>query len=58
MTRGGDMVVLQMGREFKQLATNRFASESGEFSATPAVSDGELFVRSTTHLYCVAEKSE
>jgi outer membrane protein assembly factor BamB len=54
--RGGDMYVLATGREFKQLAANRFASDDGDFSATPAASDGELFIRSSNKLYCVAEE--
>lgn len=54
--RGGDMYVLALGREFKQLAVNRFASDDGDFSATPAASDGELFIRSSNKLYCVANE--
>jgi outer membrane protein assembly factor BamB len=53
--RGGDVYVLALGREFKQLAVNRFASDDGDFSATPAVSDGALFIRSSNKLYCVAQ---
>jgi len=54
--RSGDMYVLALGREFKQLAANRFASDDGDFSATPAASDGELFIRSSNKLYCVANE--
>jgi hypothetical protein len=48
------MFVVALGREFKLLATNHFASDSGSYSATPAVSDGELFIRSSGNLYCVS----
>jgi hypothetical protein len=54
MTRSGDGIVVQLGAEPQQLATNRFASDSSEYSATPAVSDGQLFIRSNKFLYCVA----
>jgi hypothetical protein len=45
-----------LGREFKLLAVNRFESDRGNYSATPAISDGDLFVRSGRRLYCVCER--
>jgi outer membrane protein assembly factor BamB len=53
--RGGETYVLATGRDFKQLAVNKFAGDDGDFSATPAVSDGALFIRSSNKLYCVAQ---
>jgi len=53
--RNGDAYVLALGREFKQLAVNKFASDDGDFSATPAMSDGAIFIRSSNKLYCVAQ---
>jgi outer membrane protein assembly factor BamB len=53
--RNGDAFVLATGREFKQLAMNKFASDEGDFSATPAISDGQIFIRSSNKLYCVAQ---
>lgn len=55
VSRSGDTYVFQLGGEFKQLAHNRF-SDGGEFSASPAVSDGQLFIRSSKYLYCVGKK--
>ena len=55
VTRAGTAFVLGLGPKFEQLARNRFASDAGEFSATPALSDGELFIRSSKNLYCVAK---
>lgn len=55
VTRKGEMYVLELGDEFKQLAANVF-TEGGDFSASPAISDGEIFVRSTKMLYCIGEK--
>jgi outer membrane protein assembly factor BamB len=56
VTRGGDMYVLKAGKTFERLAVNRVTTDSEDFSATPAVSDGELFIRSNRKLYCVAAK--
>lgn len=53
-TRGGETFVLKAGEKFEQLAANRVTEDSEDFSATPAVSAGELFIRSSKHLYCVA----
>ncbi len=55
VTRGGDMYVLEAAGEFKQLAVNRVTTDREDFSATPAVSDGAIFVRSNKYLYCIAE---
>jgi outer membrane protein assembly factor BamB len=55
MTRAGNAFVYQAGPDFKLLAQNKFASGSGDFSATPAISDGQLFIRSSKFLYCVAQ---
>lgn len=51
--RSGEVYVIQTGREFKQLGVNKFAGEA-DYSATPAASDGQLFIRSSAKLYCVA----
>ncbi len=54
--RNGETYVIQLGREFKTLAVNKFASDDGDFSASPAVSDGQVFIRSSKNLYCVAQQ--
>ena len=47
----GDTYVIQAGPEFKVLAVNSL----GEFTmATPAASRGQLFIRTFSHLYCIA----
>ena len=56
VTRGGDIHVIKAGDTFEKLATNRLTSESEDFSATPAISDGQIFFRSSKHLYCVSEQ--
>ncbi len=60
LARSGTAFVYAVGAELKPLAQNHFAPGSGDFSATPAISDGQLFIRSSKFLYCVAqpEKAE
>jgi outer membrane protein assembly factor BamB len=55
VARNGEAHVIKVGDTFEQLATNRVTDETEDFSATPAVSNGALFIRSSKHLYCVAE---
>lgn len=47
--------VLRAGGEFEQLAQNSFASDSSDFNGSPALSDGQIFLRSNRFLYCVGE---
>ncbi len=54
--RNGETYVLAAGKEFNQLAVNRVTNETEEFSATPAISNGEIFLRSNKNLYCISSK--
>jgi outer membrane protein assembly factor BamB len=56
ITRAGLSYVFSLEGEFEQLAVNRFGTDEADFSATPAISNGEIFIRSSKKLYCVAEK--
>jgi outer membrane protein assembly factor BamB len=51
--RNGEVYVFALGREFKQLAVNKFEGEA-DYSSTPAVADGQIFLRSSKKLYCIA----
>jgi outer membrane protein assembly factor BamB len=53
-TEEGDVVVVKMGDAFEVLATNSLTDQS--FIATPAIAGGDIFLRSRTHLFRVAEK--
>jgi outer membrane protein assembly factor BamB len=53
-SRSGDIFVLKAGDRFEQLAANHLGDAGEDFSATPAVSRGCLFIRSSRCLYCVA----
>ena len=54
VTRSGQVHVLKPTEKFEELATNRLTAESEEFSATPAISNGQIFFRSNKNLYCVS----
>jgi hypothetical protein len=54
-SRWDGVLVLAAKPSFEVLAQNRFAADDSDFNATPAISDGELFLRSNRFLYCVAE---
>ena len=53
-SRSGDMFVIKADTKFEQVAVNRVTADREDFSATPAISDGQIFIRSSAHLYCVA----
>lgn len=55
-SRNGTMFVLKSGEKYEQLAANRVTEATEDFSATPAISNGELFIRSSGHLYCISAK--
>ena len=52
-TEQGDVVVVKMGDTYEVLATNTFPNEF--FIATPAIADGEIYLRGRETLYCVRE---
>lgn len=56
VTRNGDMHVLEATDKLESLAVNRVTNDTEDFSSTPAISSGELFVRSNKHLYCISSK--
>lgn len=56
VTRNGEAHVLKLGGDkFEQLATNKVTEDAEDFSASPAISNGDLFLRSSKHLYCIEE---
>jgi outer membrane protein assembly factor BamB len=54
----GQMYVFALGDETEQIALNRFTTDKELFWGSPAVSDGKLVVRSSNHLYCIADKGQ
>lgn len=53
LSRTAGTYVITCGSEYEQIARNSFASDKTDFNGTPAISNGRLFLRSNTHLYCV-----
>ncbi len=47
----GDVIVVKMGEQFEVLATNTL--EGQMFVATPAVTNGEIFLRGQNTLFCI-----
>ena len=56
VSRSGDLYVVELGAEYKLLAVNRVSSVSDDsiFNSSPAISDGEIFLRSSSALYCIS----
>jgi hypothetical protein len=50
----GTTLVISASDKFELLATNRITSDEENFSGTPAISEGRIFVRSNKQLYCIA----
>ena len=56
IAESGQVVVLDAGDEFKVLATA--AMGEAPCRASIAVSDGQLFIRTAKHLYCIGAKAQ
>ncbi len=54
ISRPGICFVFAVGKEMQLLSQNRFAEDKSSFGATPAASNGELFIRSNSYLYCIS----
>jgi hypothetical protein len=55
VNQSGDTFVLRAAPKFEIIATNPL----GELSnSTPALSDGEIFIRTHGALYCIAESKQ
>nr|MCH9653009.1 serine/threonine protein kinase [Planctomycetota bacterium] len=55
-SRSGETYVIKASDKLEQLSVNRLTEDNEDFSATPAISGGQLFIRSDRHLYCIAEQ--
>jgi hypothetical protein len=53
----GTTHVFKAADKFESIAVNQLTTESESFSATPAISSGELFLRSNKHLYCISNSA-
>jgi outer membrane protein assembly factor BamB len=57
-SRWSGTFVLPAEPRYEILARNRFADDDSDFSGTPAVADGRLFLRSGRFLYCVGAEPD
>lgn len=55
VTRRGEVLVAKLGPKFELVARNRIEGDNSDHSATPAISNGQLFLRSSRTLYCIGE---
>ncbi|GAB4144660.1 MAG: PQQ-binding-like beta-propeller repeat protein [Planctomycetaceae bacterium] len=58
VSRRGGTFVLAAKPKFEQLKRNQFASDDSLFNATPAISNGCLFLRSNKYLYCLKNSAD
>lgn len=52
----GTTVVVEPGAKPKVVGRNKLEGENLDYGASPAVVEGKIYIRSTTHLYCIGEK--
>ncbi|MDZ4403572.1 PQQ-binding-like beta-propeller repeat protein [Prosthecobacter sp.] len=55
VTRRGEVLVLKLGPTFQLVARNRIEGDTSDHSSTPALSNGQIFLRSSRTLYCIGE---
>ena len=58
LNASGQMFVFGIGDEVKELSVNEVTFAKEIFWGSPAVSDGRMVLRSSKHLYCVADLGE
>ena len=51
--RNGQAIVVKTGDRYEQVGSGSFGDDPGPFNATPAISDGRMFVRTNRALYCI-----
>ncbi len=57
VTRRSGTIVYRPGDEFQPVAQNVIAGDETDFNASPAVSDGRIYLRSNQALYCIGTGS-
>lgn len=55
LNASGQVFVFRVGDQIKELAVNQVTTDKEIFWGSPAVSKGRMILRSTKHLYCIAE---
>lgn len=57
-TRDKGVWVLAAEPTFKELSLNKIESDKGMFNASPAISNGQLLIRSDAFLYCIGQRKK
>ncbi len=52
----GTTYVITADDKFELLSTNQVTTDKESFGGTPAISDGQIVLRSDKHLYCIEQK--
>ena len=55
VSRWGGTFVFSAKPDFELLAHNKIEGDNSQFHGTPAISDGQFFLRSDKFLYCISE---
>lgn len=55
VSRRGEVLVIKLGPKFELISRNQIEGDTSDHSATPAISNGQLFLRSAKVLYCIGE---
>ena len=53
VSRSAGVFVLTAAPQFKQLGQNRLENDNSQFHGSPAISRGQIFLRSNIRLYCI-----
>ena len=56
VSRWGGTYVIAAKPKFELLAHNKIKSDPSDFNASPAISNGQMFLRSNQFLYCMQQK--
>ncbi len=56
VTRKYGTFIVACDQKFRQLAVNQFKSDTSDFNASPAISNGQIFIRSNRSIYCIQNK--
>ncbi len=57
-SKTGTCYVVAAKPEFELVATNKFENDDSEFNGTPAIANGQMFVRSNKFLYSIGKKQD
>ena len=58
VSRNSGAFVFKATPEFPLVAHNTFENDDSQFNGTPAISNGQMFLRSNKYLYCVSPSSK